>query len=1514
MVRRQLLVVVSALAMILFGAGIVGGLVAATQSEGGREWIRAQVTRELNRGLQGRLFIGRLSGSFLTDLTIDSLELRDADDSVYVALGRLTVRYDPRDLVDGRFIFRHIDAAGARFILRKDFDESWNYRKVFPQRPRQTAVVRRARGAFGSLVILQDVRLRGGEVRLTKPWTPDDTLTGARRDSAIVANIADTTEEIRRVPGGGPARYRKTWRWRAIDAEFARVRLRHPDSTGRSFAITRMDLDETVPPFNIRGLTGHAQWRGDTIWLDATRFALGHSTGSARGSVEWPTSDMYWDMRIQSDSTSLRDLWWISPSIPRDGVGRMDLRILTRREDHHLTDYVITNMDVRSRASRLRGNMTWRVGGPVLEVLDVDLALDPADFVFFEALNTEPFPYPWKGRVTGRILASGGPVNAFRVEMADLAFADDNVPGATARGVGRGELDILFPAFTKFHGFTLDLDHFDLRTGQFLNPLFPRLNGLVSGTAVLDSVWLDVRVRDADLTHRDGDAPPSRFTGEARVTLGDEYVTFDASMAALPISATALSRSYPLFPLRGDYRGPIRAQGTVADFVLSADVVGDAGRVQVDGRFDAFEPGFGAVARGVVTALDFRRAFGTSALPGSVFDGRFAVDLRGDSLSNLTGSAVFDADRSLVDSVRVFDGRAAMTFADGRLAVDSARFDSAIGMLRARGALGLVPSVTDTLRFVATADSLGGLRRYLARGGATTDSLQGALRATGVLTGQASRFALDATVEGSGLLVRTTTMRQFRGTVALSALPDSATGAMTIRLDGVRSGSLVLDEADVRADLLGGWQARAVANLAAPSGVTVRALADLRRAGDTLTVRLDSLRARTSANVWTLRQPATVATAGSAFRLDTLVLAGSTGGELIATGRRTAGDTLAVAVRAEAIPLADVGELLQSREPMRGQANLRADLRGTRDRPDLFFSGSLTDASIGGMPMGRIDADGRYAERRLTSTLSLARDGVLAMHAEASVPIDLSLEPRGSRFPEEPITGRVRTDSAGLGLLETFIPGVREAQGALRMDVDVSGTWRHPRLTGSLTVTGGSLQIDPMGQVRLEGVEANIGFLGDSIAIRQLSARSGPDRARTATVSGGVSIRDAENPAMSLRLDAQRFNVLNDPRVADIDLSGSLVLAGRRRAATLTGGFTVDRGEIRLPELYQKRLISLDDPDLYRIVDTTALMERRAITAGDSVFMNNLGVRNVQIRMGPDVWLRSDEANIALGGFVSVTRNRVLTGPNAGRWQLALEGPLQTVRGTYRLNLGPVIRTFTVESGEVRFYGDPDLNPTLNINALHVVRQVSQQGARPDVRVRVRIGGTRLSPTAELSSPDSVRVTTADLVSYLTTGGPSNEISGRGTDYATTAARFALASVGSFLGGKVSGGVCDDAQVSTAGLDAYQGRLLSVGGRILQGTRFNCARQLSDRLFVRLDAGLCQVGKLVDGGSGAPSQTALADAFGVKLDYRVADDLTVSAGVEPPTSAVFCRDDAGARGFAPTPRQIGVDLFRLWRF
>ena len=99
--------------------------------------------------------------------------------------------------------------------------------------------------------------------------------------------------------------------------------------------------------------------------------------------------------------------------------------------------------------------------------------------------------------------------------------------------------------------------------------------------------------------------------------------------------------------------------------------------------------------------------------------------------------------------------------------------------------------------------------------------------------------------------------------------------------------------------------------------------------------------------------------------------------------------------------------------------------------------------------------------------------------------------------------------------------------------------------------------------------------------------------------------------------------------------------------------------------------------------------------------------RNVPIRMGRDVWLRSAEANINLGGEISITRAQGTGSRGNGEAQLALTGSLQTVRGTYQLNIGPVQRTFEVQQGSIDWFGDPDFvfNPNLDISAQHTVRQ-----------------------------------------------------------------------------------------------------------------------------------------------------------------------------------------------------------------
>lgn len=1522
--------------MMLIGGALVAALVAATQSAGGREWIRAQVERQVARGMKGKLHIGRLSGSFLTDLAVDTIAIVGPDDSVFIAAGPTHVTYDPRDLLDGRIIFRSVEIQHPFFVIRKENDNSWNYNKVFPPAGGPSAggapvsgvreVGRRlmpapSRSAFGAIFQFRNVRIRDLQFQLTLPWSPDDSLKGVRRDSAIVRNLAATDQEVHAVVTHGKRGYQRTTRWTQGNFTFNRIILRDPLRPGRRFEIARFDVNEHSPPFDVRNMSGTVLWRGDSLTLDIRHLELPGSVARATGLLEWANNrPVHYNLLIVSDSVSLRDVAWIAPSIPTTGGGSVELRIRTDR-DGRLLDYMLAKMDLRTRASHLRGAMTFAIGGPALVVKDMDVEASPLDFALLETMNGGPFAQPWRGAFTGTVRARGGPVNHFVVDDLRMTYADRNVPGATSVFAGHGELDILNPGNATFHGFHLDLTRFDLRTPQFLSAGFPRLNGIIAGEATLDSIWTDVRFHDADITHSDGDStPPSRFKGDGRVTSGGANVGFDLAVAALPLSLNTLARSYRDLPVRGEYTGPIRVQGDVTDFSATADLVGDAGRLQLEGRFGASAPGYRASSRGSVAGFDLRAAFAQPGMPATSLNGRFVTSLEGDSLANMLGDAQFSADRSLVDGVRVYGGQVNLRFAGDAVQVDSLRVESSSGILTARGGLGLGAGRTDSLAFHLDVDSLGGLRKYLVKARAISDSvsrsdtgadaladsLAGSFSASGVVAGNLSRLAVRATATGTQLRLGALTARQASATATVRALPDSAVGVATFELDTLRVGDLAYSRIAGR-DVVSSRDLQRVTLSARSALDSAHASAEVRIGGDTTHVRVDTLAIQTSGDSWFLRRPADVDMVNGSFGVDSIALTGKRGGSFALSGGSKADSTVALAVRTDSVPLADIGELMQVETPFEGTATLRADLTGTREAPLMKFDGTLRHGVLMGLHLDELHANGSYAQRRLTASLEYLRLGIPALHGTAQLPIDLALNATGSRLVEAPIVASIHTDSGGMAVIASLSKSVTKATGSLALDVDVSGTWNHPLLNGALVVHDGELSLEQLGAVRLTGLDANVAFHGDSIS-GKVSAHSGKTKPATGLLSGFVGIRDIRKPTYDLKLSAQSFNVIDKARFATLDLTGNLGLTGSSDAATLSGALTVDRGNISIPELFTKHLISLDDPELYKVVDTSAFEDRRLLPAPPLSIVQHLTVGNLTVQMGRDVWLKSSEANINLGGQVTIKSPPSKSGPTPQRVQLTLDGALQTVRGTYRLGLAPgVSRTFTVENGDVRFFGDPDLNGALNINALYTVRQSSSQGARPDVRVRVHLGGTLLAPTVGLTSPDSQRVSQADLVSYLATGQPSSQIGGPTGDYTSTAVNVFLNS-----GFQFNTSLCDETGFSAGVYDATQAR--SVSGSVLSGARINCGRQLGEKAFLRLDYGLCQVGQLVGGNSGTSDPLTFTDAIGLKIDYQLTTALTLSGGIEPPTAAVLCTRDASARGFAPTPRQFGLDLLRVWRF
>ena len=1533
MTRRNFIALVSLCVLVTLGVIVLGVGMYATQSARGQDGLRSWVQARVASSINGKVHVGRISGSFLTGVTIDSLELRDDEDSLFFASGRIGLSYDPRDLLDRRLYLRRVDLEHPTIVLRQHENWKWNYKKLF--RMGGPSKKKGPERGFGDFVIIDSVHVRGGgALRVTIPWHTDDSLRGARRDSAIRVNIARKDHEIRRTREG----FTQTYRWTNAYVVAPHIRVAHPDSAGISAVVDTLHVDESTPPFKWRNIAGVVRILGDSAWMNLPHWDLPGSTGRGDGKVWWGSDlPVRYHVTVRGDSVSLKDVAWVYPTLPTTGGGKMVLEIRNERDLHRL-DYVIRDLDVRSTKSHLRGQMTFETGGPVLAVHDVKLQADPVDFDLLRTLNGKPFPADWQGTLTGTVTARGGPLTHFVVDASDLTFRDAHVPGAVSHLQGRGELDILFPAFTAFHHFFATTDQFDLRTITAIYPAFPRVTGIVSGSAVLDSSWLDVRVSNASLTHTDGPAEPTHATGGGRITYGVQFMRYDLDLQAAPLSLTTLARSYPKMPLRGLLDGPIHVAGIAPDLDVQADLTGPAGHLTYRGKIDADSLGsYGARGAGGFDALQPGLLFGLSA-PPTHLAGSYDVDLTGDSLANLFGALALRLDRSSVDGLRVSDGAARLRFDRGVLFVDTASVAGDAGVFRARGALGLTRAPgNDSLTIALTIDSLGGLRRYLRRApsatvkGMAADSLSGSLAFRGVVHGWLDSLDVRGALDGRSLYVRGDRARSVKGMVALRDISGRVTGRVDLRADTVVAAGVRVDDVLVDADILDAGHARFAAGVRGENGAQLRAAGDWRGVKDTIVVRLDTLNLATGNSRWSLLRPSLFTKAGPGVWLDTLLFADAGGARLTGFVQAPMDAPARIHLRADSIPLGDLGSLAQLPDTLAGRLSLDLTVTGTREQPQMTLTAGARDLRYAGLSTELVKVEGGYDAERLGLEANVLRGGRSILDATVSYPVALTLF--SARVTEDSLRGRVHADSVDLALVEALSTKLRNSSGRLALDLTLSGRPDHPHVGGRATVRDGGLEVPDVG-MRLAGItgEINVDPARDSLTVDQLHWTS-PASGGGASLQGSIVFRDLAQPRLDLKLEARALRAVDKRGLARLDVStgaSGLTLAGTPDAATLSGAVIVDRGTIYIPELIRKQVVDLTPEDFAQLFDTTDVRNRSIMPQPPSALVEHLRLDGVSVRLGDEVWLRSREASIKLGGSLNVTRardERETTRSTLARGQrgdsalykLALSGSLSADRGTYTLDLTAVQREFQVQTGRITFFGTPDFNPEIDVTALYQVKQAS----RADIGIKARIHGNFYpQPALELSSTDAY-LSPSDLVSYLVTGRPSFELGERDVAASQRAAEFLLptlnASVSRALREQL-GGFVDLVQIQSGAasdqLSASTSSTTSPFRSFLYSTRLGGEKQIKDKLFLSFSTGLCQL----SGGTDDPSQQGLvgfANAIEGKLEYRfplaAPDRFALRAGREPAASALRC--NAGSvRGFVATPQQWGFSLFRSWVF
>ncbi|MGE5090923.1 MAG: translocation/assembly module TamB domain-containing protein [Bacillota bacterium] len=1461
--------------VFLFGllATVLGIVTSLTLTPPGRALLARNVSALLNRTVHGSVEVGSISGSFLYDLTLEHLVVRDTAGVLLADLPRVRVGYRLPNLIRGNIVLSSLHVDNPTIQIIKHRNGRMNYEDVL-------GLGRGPKGASSPLIAFNDVRILDGTLSIAMPWNPPPGATPAQRDSALTAERAKPGRAIEETRDG----LSRVIVMRDLSTVLSRLQISTPDRKPFTIDIDTLATRISDPAVTLTDAAGRIRFHGDSAIFSLRRGAMPNSVFSGGGAVTWPRDTVLFDFQMDAPKVSLTDLRWVSPLFPAM-TGRGTL--VAKSESGALTAYTLRDMHLRNGNQRVDGEVVAlqdRVRG--IGVRDMNITLANLDL---DAVRGYVDTLPFYGTLSGTLQGSGFLLERLRINV-DWAFADAKVPGRPVSlitadgtvGFGGGGL--------TFYGVNLRNSDIDLGTARRLAPAVV-VPGRLAARGTLNGPLRNVVFRGTAI-QRDGQRPPSVVRGRVHLDTRGKVLALETDIDLDPLSFEGIRRGFPSLKSQGEVRGHVNLSGTMEHLAVDATLAGQIGQLDLHGGMTIVPPRLGADALQVrFRDLDLNALRGSG--PVTRLNGNLTATGTMDTLRAPEGQLLLSLSRSRMREWTIDTVFTRLSVADSVIHLDTLYTEWKGARAGGSGTLGWVRPHDGTITLQLAADSLTAFDSLaLAMSGQVRDSSSRVqLPLSGVATARVQiAGSLDTLRVNGEFGVHEFAFQNLRSP------SDSGTFSYT-------GGTRPLFAATLRADSLawitdttatGRWQFTSTSlavsgrtdSLGWSLGSGVGGLTRISGTGSWIgrgsrtILGIDTLALALPSRGWRLSAPTTLTLGDSAPTLgDTRIEAADGSGVIRVAGRLPKGQPGDLTLDALGVDLRDVYDIMgRDTSGIAGSIGLALKLRGTDREPIIEGTASLADARFGASYMPHIRGVLNYADRRLDAHLLLSRTGDSVLLVDAQLPIDLGLTGVKERQLDGPIAVRVHADSMGLGILEALTPGVRNVTGFLTADARIQGTWKKPELAGFVSVANGGMDLPDLG-VRYDGINGRSDFGGDSAAIEHVRIRSGGG---DLDVHGIVRLQELNRPILTIHMDANGFEAINERNFLKLLATGHFDLDGPFYGATFSGTGTADEGALYFADLLNKRVIDLDDPTNIDLVDTVVVRRRNLRQGFSSRFMEELAITDFNLTVGHEFWLRSTEANIQLAGDVRV---------NKRLREYRVDGVLETPRGTYTLKIGPVSRDFDVTKGSVQYFGTPDLNAKLDIEAQHVVHAANGM----DIPVVAKITGTLLRPKLDLSSGPNVRppLPEVDLVSYLLLGVPASQAQGIQQNAIQNAASILTSAVSSDL---------ERALVSDVGLpvDLLEIRPALAGGTVAGGTITQLAAgwQIGPKLFFRLNAGFCN--NQVNFGS---------KNLGASVDFRFGRAWKLQASVEPTFQT--CR----AIGINPdysltSPYQIGLDV--LW--
>ncbi len=281
--------VVLGLALLVVGAGVV-----LLRSTWGREQLRKVIVGQLVKAFDGRgqLYLGTVNIDLSGHVRVDSVVVSDKTGKVLISVGAIDAEGSLIGVLRNDIRLSHVTIIRPYVLLERK-DSTWTILQLFPPPSPKTALT--ARAALSLAV--DSAEVQDGHLVLLTPDTLR-TLPLLRRDFS------------------------------GIQLAIGRSLLVSPGSTHGSVALRRFAVESSLPKMSLHEADGTVQWWSDSLAADfaTVRLAASHATAKAR--VGWGAKGpVRLDIRAHADTVSLGEIAWITPFIPKEGDGAVDMHL-----------------------------------------------------------------------------------------------------------------------------------------------------------------------------------------------------------------------------------------------------------------------------------------------------------------------------------------------------------------------------------------------------------------------------------------------------------------------------------------------------------------------------------------------------------------------------------------------------------------------------------------------------------------------------------------------------------------------------------------------------------------------------------------------------------------------------------------------------------------------------------------------------------------------------------------------------------------------------------------------------------------------------------------------------------------------------------------------------------------------------------------------------------------------------------------------------------------------------------